>query len=56
MGIITNNYKADDVDMIDGCPNCYKKGRKKGIVIGAITVLFLMTVAHLVANGVMYWK
>lgn len=48
--------KKDEVDMIDSCPNCYKKGRKKGIVIGAIAVLFMMTIAHVFANGVMYWK
>jgi len=46
----------EEENLIDGCPNCYSKGRKKGIVIGAIAVLFLMTVAHVVANGVMYWK
>jgi len=46
---------VDDVDMIDGCPKCYSKGRKKGIVIGAIVVLFAMTIAHVFANGVMYW-
>ena len=46
----------DEVEMIDGCPNCYSKGRKKGIVIGAISVGFLLTIAHVIANGIMYWK
>jgi len=45
-----------EVVEIDSCPDCYKKGRKKGIVIGAIAVLFLMTIAHAFANGIMYWK
>ena len=51
MAIIKNNY----VEMIDGCPNCYSKGRKKGIVIGAVAVLIAMSIAHVIANGVMYW-
>ena len=46
---------VDDVDMIDYCPNCYSKGRKKGIVMGAIAVLLVMVVAHFIANGVLYW-
>jgi len=46
----------NEVDMIDCCPNCYKKGRNKGIVIGAISVGFLLTLAHVIANGIMYWK
>jgi len=34
----------------------YKTGRKVGIVIGAMASLFALTVAHLVANGIVYWK
>jgi len=34
----------------------YKRGRKVGIVIGAMAVLFAMTIAHVVANGILYWK
>lgn len=34
----------------------YKRGRKVGIVIGAIVVLIAMTIAHVVANGMWYWK
>lgn len=48
--------KDDEVDMIDSCPNCYSKGRKRGIVMGAVAVLIVMVIAHFVANGVMYWK
>lgn len=48
--------EKNDVDMIDSCPNCYKKGRKKGIVIGAIAVGIAMIVAHFIANGILYWK
>ena len=47
--------KDDEVVMIDSCPNCYSKGRKKGIIMGAVAVSFVMVVAHFVANGVMYW-
>ena len=46
---------VDDVDMIDYCPNCYSKGRNKGIIMGAVAVLIAMTIAHVFANGVMYW-
>jgi len=48
--------KNDETDWIDCCPDCYKKGRKKGIVIGAIAVGFLLTIAHVIANGILYWK
>jgi len=34
----------------------YKRGRKVGIVIGAMASLSALTVAHVVANGIMYWK
>lgn len=48
--------KIGEIDWLDCCPNCYKKGRKRGIVIGAIVVLFAMTFAHVVANGILYWR
>ncbi len=34
----------------------YKGGRKVGIVIGAISVGFLLTLAHVIANGILYWR
>ncbi len=47
--------KDDEFDSVESCPNCYTKGRKKGIVMGAIAVGVVMIVAHFVANGMMYW-
>lgn len=42
--------------VVDKNTEDYKGGRKVGIVIGAISVGFLLTLAHVIANGILYWK
>lgn len=34
----------------------YKRGRKVGIVLGAMASLLALTIAHVISNGIMYWK
>ena len=52
---------TDEEDYADclasDCPICeYQRGRRKGIIIGAIVTIPIIFIAYIISQGIMYWK
>ncbi len=45
-----------DEDLNTGYKFGYNVGKRKGIIIGVFVTLPIIVIAHIISQGIMYWK